>query len=315
MSENKIHFDVVIIGGGPAGLSAAMWAEEMGLKALLIERDPEFGGQLHRVYNLIENHLGSDALDGDGLRRRFVEQIAKRGFERKVGAGVTGVDLTNKIVTLAGGEAFRARALIIATGVSRRRLGVAGEAEFKGKGIIESGKMDPGAARGKRVLIVGGGDAAIENALILSEGAVKVTVVHRRAEFRARKEFLDKVKKTNNIEMLTGRTVERIFGGEEIEGVELAEKATGAHETLAVERVLVRIGVEPNSVLFRDDLDVDRAGYIKVDARCETSMEGVFAIGDVANPLSPTVSTAVGTGATAARCVYDYLVHTQQLDR
>lgn len=315
MRTENTHFDTVIIGGGPAGLSAAMWCEDMGLDTLLIEGKNEFGGQLNRVYNLIENHLGSDVVDGAGLCRSFLRQVENRAFERRSGTGVARIDPEGKTVFLENAEAIKARAVIIATGVSRRRLGIEGETEFRGRGLIESGKKDPEIAARKEVLIIGGGDAAVENALILSEKAKKVTVVHRRDHFTARSEFLDKAKETANIELLTGWTLAKISGAEKIEEVDLVNTGTGAGRSLPAEVVLIRIGVEPNSKIFTGYLETDEDGYIVVNARCETSLEGIFAIGDVANPLAPTVSTAVGTGATAARCIYDYLVHTHQLDR
>jgi thioredoxin reductase (NADPH) len=309
MSAKIAEIDTVIIGGGPAGLSAAMWCEELGLKALLLEKKGEFGGQLARVYNRIENHLGSDARDGAAMRERFLRQVENRGFARRVDAGISTVDLENKVVELRNGEAIQTRSLIIATGVSRRRLDIEGEKTFVNKGIVESGRKDPDVAEGKRVLIVGGGDAAVENALILSEKAQKIFIAHRRAQFRARPEFLDKAKTFENIEFMPERVLERIFGSESIEGAEFSNLSTGEREIIPAEIVLIRIGVEPNSGMFKGLLEMDGGGYIEVNARCETSVAGVYAIGDVSNPLSPTVSTAVGTGATAARAIYQYLWH------
>lgn len=307
MSENNRDFDVIVIGGGAAGLSAAMWCDDLGLKALLLEKDDEFGGQLKRVYNPIENHLGFDAANGEEMRARFIEQIGKRQFLRRVRAEVSSIEAERKLVHLHNGDPINAGAMIIATGVRRRKLGIAGEDAFIGRGIIESGRKDTRPAAGKRVLIVGGGDAAIENALILSEVAERVFVAHRREEFTARDEFLDKAKKTGNIELLTGTSLGKISGAETIQSVELVNKATGAEEVLPVEAVLIRIGVEPNTGTFKGILRMDEKGYVAVNEKCETNVEGIFAAGDVANPLASTVSGAVGMGATAARAAYVYL--------
>jgi thioredoxin reductase (NADPH) len=301
------QFDVIIIGGGPAGLSAALWCDDLGLETLLLEKTSEFGGQLLRVYNRIENYLGIDAENGLEMRDRFLLQTGKREFLRKLETEVLATDLKNRTVSLKDGETFRAKAVIIATGTGRRRLGIPGEEAFKDRGIVESGRKDPEVAAGKRVLIVGGGDAAVENALILSETAERVFICHRRAEFTARDEFTGLAKTASNIEFLDPHTLENITGAEGIEAVELKNTATGETLTLPVETVLIRIGVEPNTGIFRGELETDESGYVRIDDKCRTSVEGVYAVGDATNPLGPTLSSAVGMGATAAKAVYVYL--------
>jgi thioredoxin reductase (NADPH) len=300
-------FDAIIIGGGAAGLSAALWCDELGLKTLLLEAESEPGGQLLRVYNPIKNHLGAETENGRQLSDKFVRQIKKRNFALRLESRVSFVDLKSKTVSLDGGDRFSAKSLIIATGVRRRKLNVAGESEFQNRGIIESGKRDQRFVAGKNVLIVGGGDAALENASILSETAERVFLVHRRENFRARREFVEKALSNPKIKVLTETIIEEIIGAETVEAVKLKNPATGDSFTLPIEAVLVRIGVEPNSELFRGKLKLDKNGYIEVSATGETSSENVFAIGDIANPLAPTVSSAVGTGATAAKVIFDKL--------
>jgi thioredoxin reductase (NADPH) len=302
--ENN-DFDVVIIGGGAAGISAACWCDELGLKTLLLESQPELGGQLLWVHNPIRNHLGAETENGREMRDIFVRQAENFNFLLRASAKVFEVDLEKKIVMLENGEDFSARALIIATGIRRRKLGVAGEIELKDKGILESGKRDAEKSRDKNVCIVGGGDAALENALILAETARKVTLVYRGKDFRARAEFLEKARQNSSIEILTESVVSKIIGREKVEAVEI--KNNNKVFVLPVEAILIRIGVEPNTKLFRGKLKLDKDGYIEIDSRCETSVDKVFAIGDVANPLSPTVSTAVGMGATAAKVVLEKL--------
>jgi thioredoxin reductase (NADPH) len=301
------QFDVIIIGGGPAGLSAALWCDDLGLKTLLLEKKSEFGGQLLRVYNKIENHLGIDAGNGLEMRDRFLQQTGKREFVKKLETEVSTADLKNRTVSLKTGETLKAKAIIIATGTSRRRLGIPGEDAFRNRGFIESGRKDPEIAAGKRVLIVGGGDAAVENALILGEAAERVSVCHRRAEFTARDEFTEKAKNKSNIEFFVGHTLQKITGTERIEAVELKNTATGETLDLAVEIVLIRIGVEPNTGIFRGQLETDENGFVLVDGKCKTSIEAVYAAGDAANSLGPTLSSAVGMGATAAKAAYAYL--------
>lgn len=298
-----MNFDVIIIGGGAAGLSAALWCDELKLSALLLESGAEFGGQLLWTYNEIKNHLGIEAENGREMRDIFLRQIEKRRFEYRLNAKVSEIDLQKKEVLPESGGSFSAEFLIIATGVRRRKLNVAGEETFKNKGIIESGKRDERFVKGKKVLIAGGGDAAFENALILSETASGVTLVHRGKDFRARGEFVEQAQNNPKIEILTETVVREISGKERVEAVKLENPATGETKNFPVEAVLIRIGVEPNTEFLRGKLDLDENGYIKINQNCETSAQGIFAAGDVANPLSPTISSAVGMGATAVKSI------------
>jgi thioredoxin reductase (NADPH) len=214
------------------------------------------------------------------------------------------IDLENKSIALTGGEAFSAKALIVATGVKRRKLNVEGEDQFEEKGIIESGKRDAAFVKDKSVCIIGGGDAAFENALILSETAARVMLIHRRKDFRARPEFIKPVNDHPKIEILAETSVRRFIGIERVEKVELENLKTGEVFQKNVEAILIRIGVEPNTDFLRGKLDLDEQGYVKVDQNCETNVKGVYAVGDGANPVAPTVSSAVGMGATAAKAVF-----------
>jgi thioredoxin reductase (NADPH) len=296
--------DVIIIGAGVAGLSAALWCDELGLKTLVLENEPEIGGQLLRVYNPIENHLGGlSAENGLELRDAIERQIASRKFDLKFNVCIERLDLAAKTIFLSSGETFNAKFLILATGVKRRKLNVAGEDEFRGRGILESGKRDGETARDKIAVVIGGGDAAAENALIIARTAREVYLVHRRSDFRARPEFLEKIRQNAKIKILTDTSIEKFFGTEGVEAVEIKNQKTGEINRLAVEIVLIRIGVEPNNELFKTQLKLDRAGYVPINALCETETNGVFAVGDIANPLAPTVSSAVGNGATAAKVI------------
>lgn len=298
-----MDYDVIIIGGGAAGLSAALWCDDLALSALLLEADDEFGGQLLWTYNEIKNHLGLEAADGRELRDRFVRQTEKRRFERRLRSKVAGIDIEKKLVVLAGGVSFSAPAIVIATGVRRKSLGVEGEEKFQKKGIIRSGKLDAAQAEGKTALVVGGGDAAFENALILAETAAGVTLVHRGETFRARDEFTERARKHPKIKILPETRVLEIRGGAAVEAVRLENSRTGEPVDLSCEIVLVRIGVEPNTDFVRGKLETDKRGYLKIDRNCQTSAPGIFAAGDVANPLAPTVSSAVGMGATAVKTI------------
>src|SRR5688500_2501014 len=183
-------FDTVIIGGGPAGISAALWCSELGLSAVLLERSGQLGGQLHNIFNPIRNFPGREAENGEDFYREFVKCLQDRRVRIITNATIGRIDAGEKRTSLADGSSFRSTAIIIAAGVRRRDLGVRGEGEFRGRGVLESGAKDRRLVEGKRVVVVGGGDAAIENALIFSEFAEKVVVVHRRDRFTARSEFL-----------------------------------------------------------------------------------------------------------------------------
>jgi len=176
--------------------------------------------------------------------------------------------------------------------------------KFKDKGIIEWGKRDAALVKDKEVCVIGGGDAAFENALILAETAAKVTLVHRRKDFRARAEFVEQAQNNPKIKILSETVLRKIVGRKQIEAVELEDLNAAETFLLNVEAVLLRLGVEPNTEILRGKLKLDEDGYIKINQNCETNIKGIFAVGDVANPLAPTVSSAVGMGATAVKTLF-----------
>jgi thioredoxin reductase (NADPH) len=295
--------DVIIIGAGPAGLSAALWCDELGLDTLVIEQGTEVGGQLLRVYNPIENYLGVSAANGRELRDLFAAQVEEKEFDLWTEAEIEGVDLKAKRVRLRSGEELQSIALVIATGVRRRRLGIPGESEFAGRGVLESGRLDRDKVKGEDVLVVGGGDAAAENALLLAEGCATVTLVHRGKSLSARPEFAERIKSDHRITVFTETTLRAILGGERVESVEMLRAGALKPMRMAVRGVLIRVGVEPNTELFKGQFHTDERGYVVVTGEQETSAEMVFAVGDVSNPLAPTVSGATGAGATAAKVI------------
>lgn len=295
--------DVIIIGAGPAGLSTAFWCDELGLDTLVLEQAEQIGGQLHRVYNPIENYLGVKARNGEELLELFSQDVDDAEFDLWTQVSIASVELKAKRVSLASGESLQSIAIVIATGVRPRELGVPGEREFAGKGIIESGARDRELFAGKDVCIVGGGDAAVENALLLAEICPTVTLVHRGKKLRARREFTERLQSNHCITVFTESVLTRIMGNEDVEAVEIQRKQGLKPFQLAVRGVLIRIGVEPNTDLFREQLETDEKGFIKVSSQQETSVPMVFAAGDVANPLAPTISSATGAGATAAKVI------------
>ena len=295
--------DVIIIGAGPAGLSTAFWCDELGLDTLVVEQAERIGGQLHRVYNPIENYLGLKARNGEELLELFVRDIDSADFDLWTQASITSVDLKARRVSLASGESLQSIAIVIATGVRPRGLGVPGEREFVGKGLIESGARDRELFAGKDVCVVGGGDAAVENALLLAEVCPTVTLVHRGKKLRARREFTERLQSNHCITVFTESVLTRIIGDESVEAVEIQRKQGLKPFQLAVRGVLIRIGVEPNTELFKEQLETSEDGFVKVNSQQETSVPMVFAVGDVSNPVAPTINSATGAGATAAKTI------------
>lgn len=296
--------DVIIIGAGPAGLSTAFWCDELGLDTLVLEQSEQAGGQLHRVYNPIENYLGMKTRDGQELIEHFTKDVDDAEFDLWTQVSINTIDLKSKRITLESGESLQSIALVIATGVRPRQLGVPGEREFTGKGMIESGARDRHLFAGKDVCVVGGGDAAVENALLLAEVCPTVTLVHRGKRLRARSEFAERLQGTHCITVFTESVLRRIIGDDGgVVAVEVQRKQGLKPFQIAVRGVLIRIGVEPNTELFKDQLETDERGYIVVNSRQETNVPMVFAAGDVANPLAPTINSATGAGATAAKVI------------
>jgi thioredoxin reductase len=295
--------DVIIIGAGPAGLSTAFWCDELGLDTLVLEQAEEVGGQLHRVYNPINNYLGLKSSNGAELLERFAADLDSAEFDLWTQTTITAVDLKAKSVSLASGEELQSIAIVIATGVRPRELGVPGEKEFIGKGMIESGTRDRELFAGHDVCVVGGGDAAVENALLLSHVCPTVTLVHRGKKLRARQEFREQLQSNHCITVFTESVLTRIMGDDHVEAVEIQRKQGLKPFQLAVRGVLIRIGVEPNTGLFREQLETDERGYVVVNSQQETNVPMVFAAGDVSNPVAPTISSATGAGATAAKVI------------
>ncbi|MDX6445870.1 MAG: thioredoxin reductase [Blastocatellia bacterium] len=294
--------DVIIIGAGPAGLSAARWCDELGLDTLVLEQREELGGQLLSIHNPVDNFLGLHAANGRELCDRFLEQTKNCDFDLWTQVEIASVDLKAKRVVLRSGEEIQSISIIIATGLRRRQLGIPGESEFVGRGMIES-SAEALVFSGKDVCVIGGGDAAAENALLLAQVCPTVTLVHRGKKLRARREFAEQMHTNHCITVFPESVVHRIIGRDWVEAVEIERAGAIKPFQMAVQGVLVRIGFQPNSDLFRDQLEMNDRGYVIVTSAQETSMENVFAVGDIANPLAPTIAGAVGGGATAAKVI------------
>jgi len=295
--------DVVIIGAGPAGLSAALWCDELGLDTLVLEQQAEIGGQLNSIHGPIENYPGLRAPNGQEFLKKFSERVEAADFDLWRSAEIAKVDLKAKRVELLSGEALQSIFIVIATGVRRRQLGIPGEKEFAGRGIIESPTRDRAQFAGQDVCVIGGGDAAAENALLLAEVCPTVTLVHRSRKLKARREFAEQLQGQHCITVFPESGVTRILGSDRVEAVEILRKDALKPFQMAVRGVAVRIGVEPNTELIHGQIQLDEQGFALVTSEQETDVTNVFAIGDVCNPLAPTISTASGNGTTAAKII------------
>jgi thioredoxin reductase (NADPH) len=291
--------NVIIIGAGMGGCSAALWCKRLELGFTWLEQGPAIGGQLAHVYNPIPDYPGRLAADGAELRAHLQAHLDAEGLAPTLGAAVVEADLAERCVTLADGTVHRGRAIVLATGVERRRLGVPGEVELTGRGVGGSGRRDRAAYADQAVVVVGGGDSACENALLLAETCRRVTLVHRRGTFRARPAILEAVLRHPRIQVLTDTRVKAVLGTEWLEGLRV--DGPGGEQVVVATGLFVRIGYQPVTHLFQRQVRCDPDGYIQVDGNQRTTLPGVYAVGDVCNPVYASLAVAAGQGMIAIK--------------
>jgi thioredoxin reductase (NADPH) len=294
--------DVIILGGGPAGMSALLWCHSLGLQAALLEIALSLGGQMNVMFHPIIDYPGLPGHTGAQMRDRFLAHLEELNLDFRVGCTIENLKLQDRSLR-CNDELLEGRALIIAAGARKRSLGVPGEERFSLAGVSYSATRDHSLYAGKPVAVVGGGDSAVENSLILSRICPRVDLIHRSADFRARASWLAEARATANIRIHTGFEVKAIEGSTRVETLILEEIRTNQRRSLTVEGVFIRLGIAPNSEMFRQQLDLDEAGYIKVDAAQATSVEHVYAIGDICRPLSFSIATAAGHAALATKAI------------
>jgi thioredoxin reductase (NADPH) len=291
--------NVIIIGSGPAGLTAAVYAARANLQPLVIEGYAS-GGQLMTTTE-VENYPGfPEGIQGPDLMRLFREQAERFGAEL-VTADVTRVDFSSRPFGVwVGDEEYRAASVIISTGAAARWLGLEGETRLRGFGVSSCATCDGFFFKGKEMVVVGGGDTAMEEALLLARIASHVTIVHRRDTFRASKIMADRVMAADNISVRWNAVVEDVLGDERVEAVRVRDVVTGETEDIPAVAMFVAIGHDPNTALFRDQIDLDAEGYVLTDGGTRTSVDGVFASGDVQDRTYRQAVTAAGSGCMAA---------------
>lgn len=304
--ENEQNLlDMLIIGGGPGGISALRWSVELGLNCRLLESADQWGSRLLTIYNPIENYLGLKAENGMQIRQMLSEQaddVAEHCQFKTEASSLNKVEDKWLVRTNNGGEFF-ALNVVLATGVRRRMPNIPNLLSFLGKGLLRSGSDERESVKDQHAVVVGGGDAAAENALILGEFASKVTVIYRGEKLSAREEFTKQIAQTKNINVIYNSEVIDIEGEASIQAVAYRDKTDGSAHRLPAKKLIFRIGVVPNSEIFGGHADLDKKGYIKTKADGSTNVTGLYAIGDVASPDSPTIQGATGQGATVAKTV------------
>jgi thioredoxin reductase (NADPH) len=298
-------YEVIIIGGGPAGLTAGLYTSRAGFKSLLVERGV-FGGQIVNAA-LVENYPGfPQGISGLELGSLMHQQATKYGLEI-VTAEVTGIAQGQPYSVSTTEGSFEAAAIIIAAGSEYRKLGVLGEERLSGHGVSYCATCDGFLFRDREVAVVGGGDTAITDALELSRHATKVYVIHRRDQLRAAKVLRERAFAQPKLEFIWTTVVEEILGEKLLSGLKLRNVKTGQHSILEVAGVFVAVGLMPNSQSFFKIVDLDDAGYIITDETMATSAPGVFAAGDIRRNSPRQVSAAVGDGVTAAMSAFKYI--------
>lgn len=299
-------YDVIIIGGGPAGMSAAVYAARACLKTLIIEREPISGGQILNTVE-VDNYLGLPGVSGYELARKFSEHVKALQVETISGV-VTEVHCTEEEKrVVVKGENYQAKALVFAMGATHRRLGIPGEEELKGMGVSYCATCDGMFFRNKTVAVVGGGDVALEDALYLSNVCEKVYLIHRRDSFRGAKALQEKAHQQTNIEILTDTIVTRICGDGIVDKILLKEVKTGEEGELAINGIFIAVGTEPVTDLLKSIVQLDENGYVIAGENCRTNIEGVYAVGDVRQKPLRQIVTAVADGANAISDLEKYL--------
>lgn len=302
-------YDVLVIGGGPAGLTAGLYAARAGRKVALIEKAMP-GGQAF-LTNEIENYPGfPEGIGGPELMMAFQQQATRFGLEI-INGEIVSVDLageTKKLVA-ADGQEYLAKAVIIATGAQPKNLGVPGEEEFRGRGVSYCATCDGAFFRGKKVAVVGGGDSAVEEALFLTRFASRVVIIHRRDQLRAINVLQERARSNEKIEFRLNHVVEAILGDQKVERLRLKNVVTSEVVEEEFDGVFVFVGTQPNTKFLEGVLALDEQGRIITNETMGTSLKGVFAAGDVRNTPLRQVATAVGDGAIAAYSAEHYLAN------
>lgn len=300
-----MKYDIIIIGAGPAGMSAAVYAKRAGFSTLVIDKSPVSGGQVLSTYE-VDNYLGIPGVTGMELSEKFKNHAVMAGAEF-VCANVLSLEIEGdtKIVHTQK-EDFEARAVIFAVGANHAKLGVKGEEELTGMGVSYCATCDGAFFKNRKVAVVGGGDVAIEDAIFLARGCEKVYVIHRRDTFRAAHSLVEKARQLPNIEFIVDTTVSEICGEDMVEQLVLANVKTKEESKLEVNGIFIAVGIVPETEILQGIVEMDEKGYILSDELGSTNIPGVFVAGDCKKKRLRQIITAVADGANAVSGVEEY---------
>ncbi|MGN0548296.1 MAG: NAD(P)/FAD-dependent oxidoreductase [Acutalibacteraceae bacterium] len=296
-------YDIIIIGGGPAGLTAALYACRANKKTLVIEKET-FGGQI-TFSPKVENIPGFISLTGNEFAEKLVEQVLEQGADVESCEALEIRDGEVKTVVTDDGE-YRGKAVIIATGAKHRMLGIDGEERFVGEGISFCAVCDGAFYKDKTVAVVGGGNSALQEAILLADTAKKVYIVQNLDFFTGEKKLVEQLERLDNVEIILGVTVDSFVGDNELEGVVIKNSA-GETQTLEIDGLFVAIGLIPQNDAFKNVVTLDGRGYAEVDESCEAETNGIFVAGDCRTKKIRQVTTAAADGAIAALAACDYV--------
>lgn len=292
-------YDLIVIGSGPAGLSAAVYGKRAGLKLLVLERAPMSGGQVLNTYE-VDNYLGMPGINGFDMGMQFRAHADKLGVEFKEAEVTALEDIGDRKVVRTTEEELEARTVILASGAVHAHLGVPGEEELGGMGVSYCATCDGAFFRGRTVAVVGGGDVALEDAAYLARTCEKVWLIHRRDELRGAKVLQEELRNLSNVEVLYSTVVEEICGEDAVESLRIRNVKSGEVSNLPVSGIFIAVGIHPETELVQDLTACDAGGYVLAGEDCATQVPGLFVAGDIRKKPIRQIVTAVADGANAA---------------
>lgn len=299
-------YDLIIIGAGPAGLSAAVYAARAELDFIVIEGSMMQGGQVLTTYD-VDNYLGLPGIGGFDMGMKFAEHAKKLGVSF-VTENVVSMEVQGDVKSVKTDKnTYETKTVIIATGAVHKKAGIPGEAEFTGKGVSYCATCDGAFFKNKVTAVVGGGDVAVEDALYLSRVCGKVYLIHRRDEFRAAKSLVKKARETDNIEFVLDSVVEKIEGENKVRSINIRSKKSATIKTLGVDGVFFAVGMQPVTAFVDKNIEMNEAGYIIAGEDCATNIPGVYAAGDIRTKQLRQIITAAADGANAVTSVEKYI--------
>lgn len=305
-------YDLIIIGAGPAGLSAAVYGVRAGMSLMVLEQTPMGGGQVIDTSE-VDNYLGLPGINGFELGQKFRHHADELGVVFQSGKVVSIQDGGDKkVVETADGAKYEARALILAGGAEHAKLGVPGEDVYRGQGVSYCATCDGAFFRKRDVAVIGGGDVAVEDAVYLAGLCRKVYLIHRRESLRAAKSLQEKLFSCENVEVIWDSTLQKINGSDLVEGITIRQIKKDSERELAVEGVFIAVGMKPNTAAYRETVACDEGGYIVAGEDCITNVPGIFAAGDIRTKALRQIVTAVADGACAVASAERYLTFETQ---